>query len=257
MKRLTVAVAVLTLAAAGEAPAAEGTPPPAGASPAAAAPAAKPAPSPSAPAAKPAPAPGKPAAKPVDMDATLYGIGLVIARNLDAFSLTRAELDKVIVGLRDGVAGKPKAELDQSLQMSINDLARNRMGAKEKKVGGPYLAKMALDPKAKKTASGAIVIPLQEGTGASPAASDTVEVHYTGTLVDGSVFDSSRARGPAKFPLGNVIPCWTEAMQQMKVGGKAKIVCPAEIAYGDRGSPPRVPPNAVLTFEVELLNVVK
>jgi FKBP-type peptidyl-prolyl cis-trans isomerase len=237
MKSLAVAVAVLALAAAGGANAAEGTPPAASA-------------------AKPAPAPAKPAAKP-DMDATLYGIGLVIARNLDAFSLSRAELDRVIVGLRDGVTGKPKVELDQPLQMSINELARTRLGAKEKKAGGPYLAKMALDPKAKKTASGAIVIPLQEGTGASPTASDTVEVHYTGTLVDGSVFDSSRGRGPAKFPLGNVIPCWTEAMQQMKVGGKAKIVCPAEIAYGDRGSPPRVPPNAVLTFEVELLNVVK
>jgi FKBP-type peptidyl-prolyl cis-trans isomerase FkpA len=94
------------------------------------------------------------------------------------------------------------------------------------------------------------------GSGASPQASDTVVVHYHGTFPDGSVFDSSVERGePARFPLNRVIPCWTQGLQLMKVGGKAKLVCPPQIAYGARGAPPRIPPNATLLFEVELLEI--
>jgi FKBP-type peptidyl-prolyl cis-trans isomerase len=116
---------------------------------------------------------------------------------------------------------------------------------------------MGGDPKAKKTASGAIVLHEKEGTGESPKETDKVKVNYTGTLVSGKVFDSSQGRGPAEFPLNGVIRCWTEALQTMKVGGKAKVVCPAEIAYGDRGHPPTIPGGAVLTFDVELLEIVK
>jgi FKBP-type peptidyl-prolyl cis-trans isomerase FkpA len=97
---------------------------------------------------------------------------------------------------------------------------------------------------------------LVEGTGANPKATDVVVVHYHGTFADGSVFDSSVQRGePARFPLSRVIPCWTQGVQQIKVGGKAKLVCPPEVAYGERGMPPRIPPNATLTFEVELLGI--
>jgi FKBP-type peptidyl-prolyl cis-trans isomerase len=209
---------------------------------------------------KPAPAP---AAKQDDAR-TLYGVGVAIARSLDTFALTPAELEQVLKGVRDGVAGKPKVTLDQALQTSINELARGRAAkaaekssAREREAGGPYLAKMAKDPKARKTASGAIVIPVKEGTGASPKETDKVKVNYTGTLVNGTVFDSSQGRGPAEFPLNQVIKCWGEALQTMKVGGKAKVVCPAAIAYGDRGSPPVIPGGAVLTFEVELLDIVK
>jgi FKBP-type peptidyl-prolyl cis-trans isomerase len=209
-------------------------------------------------AAKPAPAAKQDDAR------TLYGVGLAIARSLDAFALTPAELEHVLKGVRDGVAGKPKLALDQPLQTSINELARGRAAkaaekasAHEKEAGGPYLAKMTKDPKAKKTPSGAIVIPVKEGTGASPKETDKVKVNYTGTLVNGTVFDSSQGRGPAEFPLNQVIRCWTEALQTMKVGGKAKVVCPAAIAYGDRGSPPVIPGGAVLTFEIELLDIVK
>ena len=95
-----------------------------------------------------------------------------------------------------------------------------------------------------------------EGSGAQPRATDVVSVHYHGTLEDGSVFDSSVDRGqPAAFPLNRVIPCWTEGVQLIKVGGKARLVCPAEIAYGARGSPPTIPPDATLVFEVELLEI--
>ncbi|HEX4986215.1 MAG TPA: FKBP-type peptidyl-prolyl cis-trans isomerase [Burkholderiales bacterium] len=110
----------------------------------------------------------------------------------------------------------------------------------------------------KKTASGALITTIKEGKGPSPKATDTVKVHYTGTLVDGTVFDSSVQRGqPATFPLSKVIKCWTEGLQEIKVGGKAKLVCPASIAYGDRGSPPVIKSGATLVFEVELLEIVR
>jgi FKBP-type peptidyl-prolyl cis-trans isomerase len=106
------------------------------------------------------------------------------------------------------------------------------------------------------TASGLEITTLREGTGASPKPRDRVVVHYHGTFEDGKVFDSSVDRGkPASFPLNRVIRCWTEGLQLMKVGGKARLVCPPKIAYGARGKPPRIPPNATLTFEVELLEI--
>jgi FKBP-type peptidyl-prolyl cis-trans isomerase len=200
---------------------------------------------------------------PAETEKTLYAIGLAVSNSLEVFGLSPAELETVLKGVRDGWAGKPKFQLDAKMQGQVNDLARSRApkaaekaAAREKQAGGPYLAKMAKEKGATKTASGAIVIPVKEGTGPSPAPSDKVKVHYTGTLVSGRVFDSSAQRGPAEFPLGGVIKCWTEGLQKMKVGGKAKIVCPSEIAYGATGTG-GIPGNAVLTFDVELLEIVK
>jgi FKBP-type peptidyl-prolyl cis-trans isomerase FkpA len=106
------------------------------------------------------------------------------------------------------------------------------------------------------TAGGLQITQIREGSGASPSATDVVKVHYHGTFSDGRVFDSSVQRGePASFPLNRVIPCWTQGLQQMKVGGKAKLTCPPDLAYGERGSPPTIPPNSTLTFEVELLAI--
>lgn len=108
------------------------------------------------------------------------------------------------------------------------------------------------------TDSGLVFRSLKDGSGRSPAATDTVRVHYRGTLTDGKEFDSSIKRGqPAEFPLNRVIPCWTEGVQRIKVGGKARLTCPAAIAYGDRGAGGVIPPNATLVFEVELLGIVK
>jgi FKBP-type peptidyl-prolyl cis-trans isomerase FkpA len=109
------------------------------------------------------------------------------------------------------------------------------------------------------TASGLVYKSLKDGTGPSPAATDVVNVHYRGTFPDGKEFDSSYSRGqPAEFPLNRVIKCWTEGVQMMKVGGKAKLVCPASIAYGERGAGGgKIPPNATLNFEVELLGIKK
>lgn len=116
--------------------------------------------------------------------------------------------------------------------------------------------KAAKEKGAVKTASGMVYQSLKEGKGASPKASSTVEVNYRGTLTNGKEFDSSYKRNQSiSFPLSGVIPCWTEGVQLMKPGGKAKLVCPPELAYGTRGAGRDVPPNATLIFEVELLNV--
>jgi FKBP-type peptidyl-prolyl cis-trans isomerase FkpA len=120
----------------------------------------------------------------------------------------------------------------------------------------PVAAKSAAEAGATTTASGLVYRALKEGTGASPAATDTVRVHYKGTFADGKEFDSSYSRGqPAEFPLNRVIKCWTEGVQKMKVGGKAKLTCPAAIAYGERGAGGVIPPNTTLLFEVELLAI--
>ncbi len=104
--------------------------------------------------------------------------------------------------------------------------------------------------------SGLQIVHEREGSGRNPTATDVVKVHYHGTFTDGRVFDSSIQRGePATFPLNGVIPCWTQGLQQMKVGGKAKLTCPPELAYGARGAPPTIPPNSTLVFEVELLAI--
>ena len=106
--------------------------------------------------------------------------------------------------------------------------------------------------------SGVKIVHTVDGTGPQPKASDTVKVHYRGTLADGKEIDSSYKRGsPASFPLNRVVPCWTEGMQKIKVGGKATLTCPPATAYGDRGAGVSVPPNATLTFEVELLAIEK
>jgi len=108
------------------------------------------------------------------------------------------------------------------------------------------------------TPSGLVYLSLKDGTGASPAPTDVVTVHYRGTFLDGKEFDSSFKRNePTKFPLNRVIPCWTEGVGRMKVGGKAKLTCPPAIAYGDRGAGGVIPPNATLQFEVELLEIAK
>jgi FKBP-type peptidyl-prolyl cis-trans isomerase FkpA len=117
-------------------------------------------------------------------------------------------------------------------------------------------AAAAKEPGAVVTPSGLVYRSLKDGTGASPAASDKVKVHYRGTMPDGKEFDSSYKRGePIEFPLSGVIKCWTEGVQRMKVGGKAKLTCPPAIAYGESGAGGVIPPNATLLFEVELLGI--
>ena len=160
--------------------------------------------------------------------------------------------------LLDAKAGKPAVSLDEWGPM-IQDLANARgarLVAREKESSTAFLAKAAAEANAVKTDSGIVYLETAAGTGASPTPADRVKVHYRGTLTNGTEFDSSYARNePAVFPLGGVIRCWTEGVQRMKVGGKARLVCPSDLAYGDRGNE-AIPGGAALVFEIELLEIV-
>ena len=183
---------------------------------------------------------------------TLYAIGLALGQSSADLNLKPDELPFVVQGLEDFVnRKKPQVSLPE-YGPKIDALAKERREGPNK----AFLQKAAAEPGAKKTESGLIIQVLQRGDGPSPKASDKVKVHYKGTLINGQEFDSSYRNGqPVEFPLNRVIACWTEGVQLMKVGEKAKLVCPSDIAYGQRGSPPVIPPGAVLVFEIELLGI--
>jgi FKBP-type peptidyl-prolyl cis-trans isomerase FkpA len=180
-----------------------------------------------------------------------------VFESLQQFALSPDEMELFKRAVSDAAAGSPAANLNE-IESKIEPLARARAPmvlAREKAAAKAYLDKIAAMPGAVKTASGLVYRETTAGTGASPKASDTVKVHYRGTLRDGSEFDSSYKRNqPATFPLGGVIRCWTEGVQMMKVGGKATLVCPSDTAYGDGGRP-GIPGGATLTFEIELLEI--
>jgi FKBP-type peptidyl-prolyl cis-trans isomerase FkpA len=192
---------------------------------------------------------------------TLYAVGLMLGRNLQSFNLTPAELEIVKAGISDQASGKkPVVELE-TYGPKINALARKRSDARaevEKKKSKGFLETAAKEAGAEATPSGMVFKSISPGNGDSPKPTDMVKVNYKGTLIDGTEFDSSFKRGqPAEFPLNGVIPCWTEGVGKMKVGEKAKLVCPSSIAYGDSGRPPTIPGGATLIFEVELLEIKK
>lgn len=194
-----------------------------------------------------------------DEQKTIYALGLALSRNLATFNLTPQELEFVEQGLSDGVLNKKPVVTLEEFGPKIQELQKARLtaaAAVEKKKGQEFLDKAAAEKGAKKLPSGVVIQEIKPGTGDTPKPTDRVKVHYHGTLTDGTVFDSSVDRGqPATFPLNGVIPCWTEGLQQMKVGGKSKLVCPSDVAYGDRGSPPKIKPGSTLVFEVELLEI--
>lgn len=192
-------------------------------------------------------------------DKALYALGVLLSQNVSALRLSNAEVDLVMKGFVDGATGiKPAVDADQ-YRGKLQELVQARAqasAAEEKEKGKAFLEKMAKEKGAQKTESGLVFIDLKPGQGQQPTADSKVKVHYTGTLIDGTVFDSSVQRGePVTFPLNGVIRCWTEGLQKMKVGGKAKLICPSDLAYGDRGSPPKIKPGSTLVFEVELLAI--
>ncbi|MBI4386709.1 MAG: FKBP-type peptidyl-prolyl cis-trans isomerase [Elusimicrobia bacterium] len=206
-----------------------------------------------------------------DDQKTLYALGISlgnqVGQRLSILGLTATEVQTVELGLRDAVLNKKPRVNMEVFGPKIQTLAEGKMAAqaqkdkaiadKEKSKSKDFLQKAAKEKGAIKLPSGLVYTPIKAGSGASPKETDTVRVHYHGTFPDGKVFDSSvQRKEPAEFPLNGVIPCWTEGVQKLKEGGKAKLVCPSEIAYGDRGSPPVVPPGATLVFEVELLKIL-
>ncbi len=215
---------------------------------------------PAAPAASPSPAAASGDLQ-TDDQKILYALGIMLGQNVANLNITEAELALVNRGLADGATGKKPAVDLQAIQPKIQAFAQSRAAARavvEKGKAQAFRDAAAKEAGAVTTNSGLIFTSLKEGTGKSPSGSDTVKVHYKGTLTDGTEFDSSYKRGePIQFPLNGVIACWTEGVQKMKVGEKAKLVCPSEIAYGDQGRPPVIPAGATLVFEVELLDIVK
>jgi FKBP-type peptidyl-prolyl cis-trans isomerase len=212
-------------------------------------------------AAKAAPAKSAGALPATESAKTLYAIGLVMSQNLGPLKLSAAELASVQEGLTDGVLGRtPKVELAM-YGPKLQEFAKGRLGAAsagEKKAGAAFVAKEAAQPGAVKQPTGFVYKEVKAGTGAVPKATDKVKVHYRGALTDGTVFDSSIERGePVTFPLNGVIPCWTQGLQLMKEGGKARLVCPSVLAYGDEGRPPKIKGGATLVFDVELLSIEK
>ncbi len=196
-----------------------------------------------------------------------YAIGAQIGAQL---AMTKEGIDTkaLSAGLSDAMEGTPLKMTDEQMQeakmafqKSVQEKAQQEMmklAEANKAEGERFLAE-------NKTKEGVVTLPsglqykvITAGTGATPTANDTIVAHYTGTLIDGTVFDSSVQRGePATFPVNGVIPGWTEALQLMKVGSKWQLFVPAELAYGERGAGQMIAPNSTLLFEVELLEIKK
>jgi FKBP-type peptidyl-prolyl cis-trans isomerase FkpA len=261
MRRLAILFALLPVAALAQAPPAKAPAQAPKAPVSTAKPAAPAATAPSPAARKPVPATKAPAAtvpRMTDEQKVIYALGLMMQRSIGQFDLSPAELDIVKRALGDAALGKPAIKIDDwGPRIEPLAIARGqRVAAREKVASVAYLTVAAAQVGAVQTDSGLVYRDVAVGTGASPKAGDVVRVHYRGTLINGTEFDSSYKRNePAEFSLDGVIGCWTEGLQRMKVGGKARLVCPSRIAYGDEGRP-SIPGGAALIFDVELLAIV-
>jgi FKBP-type peptidyl-prolyl cis-trans isomerase FklB len=200
-------------------------------------------------------------------DKVSYAIGMNIATNMKAQGLD-VDADQLAAGLKAVLKGEEtqltREEMGEVLTAFQQEMQMKQMAeaaaaaAKAEKAGKEFLAANSKKEGVVTLESGLQYKVLTEGTGATPKEDSKVKVHYKGTLIDGKVFDSSYDRGePVEFPVNRVIKGWTEALQLMKVGDKWQLVIPADLAYGEQGAPPTIPPNAVLVFDVELLEVLK
>jgi len=196
-----------------------------------------------------------------DEQQTLYALGAALANNLREIELSAEDKRFVRQGFEDAVSGAPARVDVASFVPRIQALREQRLAATiaaRRENGAAFLEQAAAQPKAVKTASGLVFRELTPGAGRQSGEHDVVTVHYEGALHDGTVIDSSLKRGkPVEFRVNGVIACWKEALLMMRAGGKSRIVCPPDLAYGDGGSPPAVPPGAALTFEIELLEIAK
>ncbi len=211
-----------------------------------------------------------PTTNPANMNTKLsdasYGIGFNMGKQLVGAPI-KLDVDRIVQGLRDASAGKPSAVPEAQVRAALDDLqqqagAEGEARAREQgdvnvKAGDAYRLENGKKQGVRTTVSGLQIETLAAGNGASPAAADKVRVHYVGTLIDGTKFDSSIDRGePITFPLNGVIKGWGEGLQLMKVGEKARLVVPPGLGYGPNGTGP-IPPNATLVFEVQLLSIEK
>jgi FKBP-type peptidyl-prolyl cis-trans isomerase FkpA/FKBP-type peptidyl-prolyl cis-trans isomerase FklB len=195
-----------------------------------------------------------------DEQKIFYAMGLTISQSIESFGLNESDLELVKAGISDGVLNKtPKVDL-QTYGPKIQQLQQARasiIAEGEKKLGAAFLAKASSEPGAKKTESGALITTIKEGKGATPKRTDTVKVHYNGTLIDGTVFDSTLKKSePTTLIVSEMSKCWTEGILQMKAGGKSRLICPSNLAYRDKGLAPLIKPGATLVFDIDLVEVV-
>ena len=192
-----------------------------------------------------------------DEERVLYTLGVMLMKDLAVFRLNDKDLEILQQGMRDALVGELLVD-PNAFEAKIQDLAMARLEATKKtqaSAASDFVAAAKKKPGARTTKSGLVIRTLSPGKGQSPRSDSKVTAHYEGRLVDGTVFDASANRGqPLTFPLNHVIPCWSEAVQLMKVGEKAQLVCPPDIAYGDKGAPPAIPPGATLVFDIHLLS---
>ena len=195
---------------------------------------------------------------PTNMDSVSYALGVVLSQNLKKQGFDKVDPAQLAKGFEEGLAGNATmdaAAANGQIQAYLQQ-RQEAAGAEAKQAGENFLADNAKRPEVKVTDSGLQYEVLKEGSGARPTATETVEVHYHGTLIDGTVFDSSVDRGQTiEFPLNRVIAGWTEGLQLMQEGAKYRFYIPYNLAYGARGSAPKIPPYAALIFDVELFEV--
>ena len=193
-------------------------------------------------------------------DKVLYSMGSMFGNNLKSLNLTEGEVSILVRGITDNALGKKLVVEPGPYQTKVREFFQKRMAVKssgEKVKGKKFLEDFKKEAGVKVTASGLAYKVLKVGTGKKPKATDSVEVHYHGMLMDGTVFDSSVERKKKiTFPLNRVIKGWTEGLQLIGEGGKVKLVIPSELAYGEQGAPPKIPGGATLIFEVELFKVM-
>jgi FKBP-type peptidyl-prolyl cis-trans isomerase len=207
----------------------------------------------------------QPSTMPAHVTDASYGVGYGFGKQL-AGAPVKLDNERVLQGLRDALDNKQAAVDEKTVNAALMRIQQEAMaaemaagkveGEKNAAAGDAFRAENGKKEGVTTTASGLQIQHVKEGTGESPKATDTVKVHYTGTLIDGTKFDSSAGGPPATFPVDKVIKGWTEALQLMKVGGKARLVVPPTIGYGPMGNDP-IPPNATLVFDVELVDIVK
>ncbi len=191
----------------------------------------------------------------------IFAVGEILSGSVKPFAFTEHEMQLVQEGFEAGMHGKKTGVDADSYRPQIQTLLTARVTkgvATAKAAGQAYRNQAAAAKGATTTASGLIMTTLQPGSGPSPTAEDSVKVQYEGRLIDGTVFDSSKQHGqPMTFKVSGVVPCWSEALQLMSAGAKVKLVCPPELAYGDRGSPPQILGGSTLVFDVELMSIEK
>ena len=196
-----------------------------------------------------------------DQDKMLYVLGYGVAQQLAVLKLSPEEFEAVAAGFSDGALEQPARVEPQDYQAQLQAFGQERIAAAasaEAKASEAFVERMSNEPGAEQLASGMVFIEMVAGSGDTPGPTSKIRAHYHGALADGRVFDSSVDRGePVDFHLNQVVPCWQEGLQKVAVGGKAKLVCPPNLAYGPQGRPPQIPPNAALVFEVELIEILE